>query len=1169
MNGGTNLPAVGFGLGYRKEVFIGNQTSCWAKPTEPFDYALAQGFNAFEWFPDKKPECGWDEQDLDAAARASIRQAAQARGMRLSVHSRWQANPLMPESRELFARDLELASDLGASLLNIHLAHERGVEVFVKAIMELAERTAEAGLQLAIENTPHHVPEQFNELFARLREVSSVPSSHIGMCLDVGHANLSSATLNDYLAFCDRLDARVPIIHLHLHENWGDADTHLPLFTGPAAKNDSGMRGLLQRLQQRRFSGSIILEQWPQPPSLLNAARDRLLALWGPSQAPEPPQPVPAAPASPAITSRATYSNLVSELAAGDKRCRSWREKLEFVSGILARDDPALSSEDLVLIAIYLRFLSTGQISCADDGRHFRPGHHAKLASQIHERLAQVRTPANEFILRKIYPWLPSDSAVFQKPEPLTRIRDIAHRNDIDPDLKREIKTRLQNKLHRCAGPEDMATASELLERITAAGSHYSAEFVEQFKIFHRELQEFFNARSLEDRLNALVKSAQDKQRDLIPLFLKQKEEHDTSNPLATLRSLSALRSAFADQMKRPGESANTDVILADIALEDFAFVLLSQIINQVNPQEADKVLGEALTLSLRNVALSGIDPPESLAIESELLAWSQSPGVANREQILRWRASLLRSRRFAEEFGAKTVALFSGRVQSLGHALGVEERAINVFSEADIRSHVVFQVSKISDRLLVETRKHLGLQPWDVVVPGEAVGRAVALPSLAQWKPESGARSVVILAHSNGDEEIPAEIAAIALGHELPHLAHLSVRARQAGVVLACCEDASEFEKVRSLTGRNISFTAALDKVVIAEDRGKRAASNKAPLKRAKVPAVRLAPEPAWLELDQAPAEAAGGKANAVGRLAELARGKDAGFHTPPGLAIPFGILETAIDRAGELGSQYRKQVQRLEGLSGADFAPAVGRLREMIRKLKTPQIICDEVRRRFSQGGSLVVRSSANCEDLEEFAGAGLYESVINVPPAHVASAIQDVWASLWTQRAAESRRAAKIPHEQAHMAVLVQQLVNPEYSFVLHTVNPVTGDPGEIYGELVVGLGETLASAAVAGSPYRLTCGKASGSARVLAFANFSHASHPAPERGLTREVLDYSKVELSRRLGALEEFGSRLVKIGSLIERAFNGPQDIEGAIARGNVYLVQARPQQGLPATKSS
>ena len=56
-------------------IHIGNQTACWAAtPREPFDYAVASGFNAFEWFPDKKPNGGWDENDLDGAQRRNIRE---------------------------------------------------------------------------------------------------------------------------------------------------------------------------------------------------------------------------------------------------------------------------------------------------------------------------------------------------------------------------------------------------------------------------------------------------------------------------------------------------------------------------------------------------------------------------------------------------------------------------------------------------------------------------------------------------------------------------------------------------------------------------------------------------------------------------------------------------------------------------------------------------------------------------------------------------------------------------------------------------------------------------------------------------------------------------------------------------------------------------------------
>jgi sugar phosphate isomerase/epimerase len=260
---------------------IGNQTaSAAADLMQPFHYALANEFDAFEWFPDKKPwGGGWEESDLSREERHAIRDVAKARNMRLSVHAHWEANPLKPEAHRILLKDLELAKDLGAALLNIHLYAEQGLAVYVDSIAWLLERLADAGIQLAIENTPLTSPEQFNELFARLGELDSVPTNQVGMCLDLGHANLYASTRNDYLGYFDQLDEMVPVNHLHVHENWGDSDSHLTLFTGPARTNPAGVCGFLERVLQRHYSGSIILEQWPHPPSLLSEARQRLKEL--------------------------------------------------------------------------------------------------------------------------------------------------------------------------------------------------------------------------------------------------------------------------------------------------------------------------------------------------------------------------------------------------------------------------------------------------------------------------------------------------------------------------------------------------------------------------------------------------------------------------------------------------------------------------------------------------------------------------------------------------------------------------------------------------------------------------------------------------------------------------------------------------------------------------
>ena len=260
------------------QIRIGNQTAFSASSIiEPFRYAVANGFDAFEWFPDKKESGeGWTEHDIKKNARTLIRKIAFHHDITLSVHASRQANPLKPEAREVLIRQIEFAQDIGASLLNIHLCAKHGLEVYVQAIGALLKRLVKSGIKLAIENTPATEPETFNELFERIRQLGSKDTDQVGMCLDLGHANLCPQTLNDYLKFIDLLDPQIPIIHVHMHENYGDYDSHLVIFTGPAGKDLSGIGGFLDRLCERRFSGSIILEQWPQPPILLNAARNTL-----------------------------------------------------------------------------------------------------------------------------------------------------------------------------------------------------------------------------------------------------------------------------------------------------------------------------------------------------------------------------------------------------------------------------------------------------------------------------------------------------------------------------------------------------------------------------------------------------------------------------------------------------------------------------------------------------------------------------------------------------------------------------------------------------------------------------------------------------------------------------------------------------------------------------
>lgn len=84
------------------------------------------------------------------------------------------------------------------------------------------------------------------------------------------------------------------------------------------------------------------------------------------------------------------------------------------------------------------------------------------------------------------------------------------------------------------------------------------------------------------------------------------------------------------------------------------------------------------------------------------------------------------------------------------------------------------------------------------------------------------------------------------------------------------------------------------------------------------------------------------------------------------------------------------------------------------------------------------------------------------------------------------------------------------------------------------------------------------------KTLAFANFSNALGEAPAGSdvgeFSMKCLDYSQQRLSTDESARKSVGSQLVEVGTALERAFRGPQDVEGGIVGNKVYIVQTRPQ---------
>ncbi|KAI3924013.1 hypothetical protein MKW92_027484 [Papaver armeniacum] len=935
------------------------------------------------------------------------------------------------------------------------------------------------------------------------------------------------------------------------------------------------------------------------------------------------------------------------KLVEGDRNARNWWRKLDLVRELLVENlENADRLEALIYASIYLKWINTGQIPCFEDGGHHRPNRHAEISRLIFRELERISSrkdasPQEILVIRKIHPCLPSFKSEFTASVPLTRIRDIAHRNDIPHDLKQEIKHTIQNKLHRCAGPEDLVATEAMLARITKNPGEYNGAFVEQFKIFHHELKDFFNAGSLAEQLESIRESLDGQSLTALNLFLQCKKSldklDDSSNFLnnggvdilvKTLQSLMGLRATLLKGLESGIRNDAPDTAIAtrqkwrlsEIGLEDYSFVLLSRFLNALEAIGGSSKLADtaglknwndpidALTVGIRQLGLSGFKSKECICIENELLAWKQK-GLSVKEGsedgktiwALRLKATLDRSRRLTEEYSEALLSIFPHRVQVLGKALGVPENSVRTYTEAEIRAGVVFQVSKLCTILLKSVRKTVGSQGWDVLVPGAAVGTLVQVERIVPGSLSSSITGPVILVvkKADGDEEVTAagnNIVGVVLLQELPHLSHLGVRARQEKVVFVTCEDDDKIADIQNLDGKSVRLEASSTSVDLSAStlsKGKEvwrdikisgASIPKEPLVAKSLSLSKvLVPSSSQnvstaevLELADADAQTSGAKAAACGQLASLAalsekvyseQGVPASFSVPLGAVIPFGSMEKALEESGSTEA-FLSLLEQAEtsNMEGGELDKICSQLQELVSAQKPSAEIVTKITEIFPSNARLIVRSSANVEDLAGMSAAGLYDSIPNVStsnPAVFENSIARVWASLYTRRAVLSRRSAGVPQKNATMAILVQEMLSPDLSFVLHTLSPTDRDPNVVEAEIAPGLGETLASG-TRGTPWRLSSGKFDGQVRTLAFANFSEellvlGAGPA-DGEVIHLTVDYSQKPLTIDGVFRQQLGQRLCSIGFFLEQKFGCPQDVEGCIVGKDIYIVQTRPQ---------
>ena len=201
-----------------------------------------------------------------------------------------------------------------------------------------------------------------------------------------------------------------------------------------------------------------------------------------------------------------------------------------------------------------------------------------------------------------------------------------------------------------------------------------------------------------------------------------------------------------------------------------------------------------------------------------------------------------------------------------------------------------------------------------------------------------------------------------------------------------------------------------------------------------------------------------------------------------------------------------------------------------------------------------TVAVRSSATAEDLPGASFAGQQETYLNVKgDTQILRKVKECWASLFTERAIYYRNSQGFDHFKVGLAAVVQRMVASEKSGIAFSVDPITGDRQKIVIEAIYGLGEYIVQGKVTPDHYEVD-------KRSFVIT----AKEPKRQTvKFVRSGRGNKEVKLSAKEGNhLKLSDQEIIKVAMSvkdIETHYYFPQDIEWAIEKNNVYIVQSRP----------
>jgi len=309
--------------------------------------------------------------------------------------------------------------------------------------------------------------------------------------------------------------------------------------------------------------------------------------------------------------------------------------------------------------------------------------------------------------------------------------------------------------------------------------------------------------------------------------------------------------------------------------------------------------------------------------------------------------------------------------------------------------------------------------QEYQALNVARGIGRIHIIDKLDEHV-EIGSNEILVL------NEVPLSlppVAGVIISQPSTPLSHINLLVKGWGVPNAYIKNAHELLKQYDTWW--VTFETLPDRYTIKRaDTAelKRYQDEQARIRKAMTPRFNLA-ERRLLDLAQQNARMADAYGSKSANLGEVARSRIPGVVVPGGFGVPIyyydrflkdnGLEDALVEMMGDQKFVHDPAYRR-ERLTAMRERFKQGRVSDELRAA-----LLKKARAEYA-GKGLFVRSSSNVEDLPNFNGAGLYDTVPNVKEEEkLVEAVKTVWASLWNFEAYEARERANIDHSKAYMA------------------------------------------------------------------------------------------------------------------------------------------------------